>query len=246
MSPEEKARLVIDEKLRASGYVVQDVKEFNPAAACGVVVREWQTTSGPCDYLIFVDGTPCGLIEAKEHNKGEKLTAVAEQSKQYAKSEFKYATTNIDIRFVYEATDVLVRFCDYHDKDYRSREIFSFHRPEQLRSWLKDSGTLRNRLKSFPDFETAGYRKCQVNAITKLEKTFGENRPRALIQMATGAGKTYTAITNVYRLLKFAKAKRILFLVDTKNLGDRPRRSFANTGLPTMRGCFLSFTTSAV
>lgn len=226
MSPEEKARLVIDEKLSASGYVVQDVKEFNPAAACGVVVREWQTTSGPCDYLIFVDGTPCGLIEAKEHNKGEKLTAVAEQSKKYAESEFKYATTNIDIRFVYEATDVLVRFCDYHDKDYRSREIFSFHRPEQLRSWLKDSGTLRNRLKSFPDFETAGYRKCQVNAILKLEKTFEENRPRALIQMATGAGKTYTAITNVYRLLKFAKAKRILFLVDTKNLGEQAEEEF--------------------
>lgn len=121
---------------------------------------------------------------------------------------------------------MLVRFCDYHDKDYRSREVFSFHRPEQLRSWLKDSGTLRNRLKSFPDFEIAGYRKCQVNAIVGLEKTFGENRPRALIQMATGAGKTYTAIANVYRLLKFAKAKRILFLVDTKNLGEQAEEEF--------------------
>lgn len=91
MSPEEKARLVIDKKLKASGYAVQDVKEFNPMAACGVVVREWQTTTGPCDYLIFIDGTPCGLIEAKEHDKGEKLTAVAEQTRRYAESEFKYA-----------------------------------------------------------------------------------------------------------------------------------------------------------
>lgn len=91
MSPEEKARLVIDKKLKASGYVVQDVKEFNPTAACGVVVREWQTTTGPCDYLIFIDGAPCGLIEAKEHDKGEKLTAVAEQTRRYAESEFKYA-----------------------------------------------------------------------------------------------------------------------------------------------------------
>lgn len=93
MSPEEKARLVIDKKLKASGYAVQDVKEFNPMAACGVVVREWQTTTGPCDYLIFIDGTPCGLIEAKEHDKGEKLTAVAEQTRRYAESEFKYART---------------------------------------------------------------------------------------------------------------------------------------------------------
>ena len=226
MSPEEKARLVIDQKLMAAGYVVQDVKEFNPKASLGVAVREWQTTTGPCDYLIFVGGVPCGLIEAKEHNKGGELTAVAEQTKRYAQSEFKYAASNIDIRFAYEATDVLTRFCDYHDKDYRSREVFSFHKPEQLRLWMRDSDTLRNRLKDFPTFDTTGFRKCQVNAIVNLEKSFGENRPRALVQMATGAGKTYTAITNVYRLLKFAKAKRILFLVDTKNLGEQAEEEF--------------------
>lgn len=226
MSPEEKARLVIDAKLDKAGYVVQDVKEFNPKAALGVVVREWQTNSGPCDYLIFIDGVPCGLIEAKEHDKGEKLTTVADQTRRYAESEFKYAPADIDIRFAYEATDVLTRFCDYHDKDYRSREVFSFHRPEQLRIWLKDSDTLRNRLRAFPAFDEAGFRRCQVNAVVNLEKSLGANRPRALIQMATGAGKTYTAITNVYRLLKFAKAKRVLFLVDTKNLGEQAEEEF--------------------
>lgn len=210
----------------AAGYIVQDIKEFNPTAGCGVAVREWQTTTGPCDYLIFIDGIPCGLIEAKEHDKGEKLTSVAEQTKRYAESEFKYAPKDIDIRFAYEATDVLTRFCDYHDIDYRSREVFSFHRPEQLRAWLRDADTLRNRLRVFPAFDTTGFRKCQVNAIVNLERSFGENRPRALIQMATGAGKTYTAITNVYRLLKFAKAKRILFLVDTKNLGEQAEEEF--------------------
>ena len=210
----------------AAGYIVQDIKEFNPTAGCGVAVREWQTTTGPCDYLIFIDGIPCGLIEAKEHDKGEKLTSVAEQTKRYAESEFKYAPKDIDIRFAYEATDVLTRFCDYHDIDYRSREVFSFHRPEQLRAWLRGADTLRNRLRVFPAFDTTGFRKCQVNAIVNLERSFGENRPRALIQMATGAGKTYTAITNVYRLLKFAKAKRILFLVDTKNLGEQAEEEF--------------------
>ena len=89
---------------------MQDVKEFNPKAALGVVVREWQTNSGPCDYLIFIDGVPCGLIEAKKRDKGEKLTAVAEQTRRYAESEFKYAPADIDIRFAHEATDVLTRF----------------------------------------------------------------------------------------------------------------------------------------
>jgi type I restriction enzyme R subunit len=226
VDPEEKARLVIDDKLRAAGYIVQDVIEFNPTLSHGVAVREWQTDSGPCDYLIFIDGVPCGIIEAKAHDKGMKLSDVAEQTKRYAESKLKFAPADTEIRFAYEATDVLTRFCDYHDKEYRSREVFSFHKPEQLRAWLKESDTLRNRLRSFPAFDITGFRKCQVNAIVNLEKSFGENRPRALIQMATGAGKTYTAITNVYRLLKFAKAKRILFLVDTKNLGEQAEEEF--------------------
>lgn len=69
-------------------------------------------------------------------------------------------------------------------------------------------------------------RDCQVTAISNLEQSFRENRPKALIQMATGSGKTFTAITFIYRLLKFAKAKRVLFLVDTKNLGEQAEQEF--------------------
>ena len=226
MHPEEKARLVIDKKLEAAGYVVQDVKEFNPAAKLGVAVREFQTDSGPADYIIFIDKKPIGVIEAKAHDKGHTLTSVAEQTKRYAESQLKYATGTVDIRFAYEATDVLTHFCDYHDVAYRSREVYSFHRPEQLKAWLDDDDTLRNRLRAMPDFDDTGFRKCQTRAIVNLEKSLAQNKPRALVQMATGAGKTFTAITNAYRLLKFAKAKRVLFLVDTKNLGEQAEEEF--------------------
>lgn len=226
MNPEEKARLVIDKKLESCGYAVQDAKDFNPTASLGVAVREWQTDSGPVDYVIFIDRKLVGIIEAKAHDKGEQLTATAEQTRRYAESKFKYAPEDIDIRFAYEATDVLTRFCDYHDVDYRSREIFSFHKPEQLQRWINDDDTLRNRMKAFPDFDDTGFRKCQTNAVISLERSFANNRPRALIQMAPGSGKTYTAITSAYRLLKFAKAKRILFLVDTKNLGVQAEEEF--------------------
>ena len=91
---------------------------------------------------------------------------------------------------------------------------------------MKESDTLRNRLKSFPKLNEQGFRRCQITAINNLEKSFGENRLRALIQMATSAGKTYTAITAIYRLLKFCSAKRILFLVDTKNLGKQAMDEF--------------------
>ena len=228
MTPEAKARQNIDKMLVDSGYVLQDMKDFNPSAGHGVVVREFPTESGPVDYLILIRGKPVGVIEAKAEHKGEVLTAVAEQSLRYATSGLKYVSDTPDIRFAYESTGVLTYFCDYHDKKARSREVFSFHRPETLLEWLQDSDTLRNRMKAFPEFDKRGFRDCQTNAIIKLEESFSENRPRALIQMATGAGKTYTAITSSYRLLKFAKARRILFLVDTKNLGEQAEGEFLN------------------
>ena len=227
MSPEEKARLEIDKQLITCGYVLQDMSELNPAASKGVIVREYPTDTGEVDYLVFVNRKPVGVIEAKEINKGvELVTKVEKQTNRYANSKFKYID-NVDIRFVYESTGEITRFTDYHDMDYRSREIFTFHSPDELEELLNASDTLRNKLKNFPSFDTTGFRDCQVKAITSLEKSFSENKPRALIQMATGAGKTYTAITAIYRLLKFCDAKRILFLVDTKNLGKQAMDEFA-------------------
>lgn len=226
MTPEAKARIEIDKKLIAVGYLLQDMNEFNPAASLGVAVREFPTESGPVDYLLFINKIPIGVIEAKATDKGESLTSVADQSKRYAESGLKYIKTIPYIRFAYEATDLITHFCDYDDMKFRSREIFTFHKPETLEKWMQESDTLRNRLKTFPSFNQTGFRACQTEAILNLEKSFNDSRPRALIQMATGAGKTYTAITSVYRLLKVSKAKRILFLVDTKNLGEQAEEEF--------------------
>ncbi|MDR0500898.1 MAG: DEAD/DEAH box helicase family protein [Coriobacteriales bacterium] len=228
MTPEAKARVTIDKMLEASGYVLQDMKQFNRTASLGVAVREFPTQSGPVDYLLFVNGAPVGVVEAKAEDKGVSLSTVAEQSKRYAESGLKHMPDIPDIRFTYESTGAVTNFCDYHDQKARSREVFSFHRPETLAEWLKEADTLRNRMKSFPEFNRTGFRDCQVTAILNLEQSLAENKPRALIQMATGAGKTYTAITSVYRLIKHAKAKRILFLVDTKNLGEQAEGEFLN------------------
>jgi type I restriction enzyme R subunit len=91
---------------------------------------------------------------------------------------------------------------------------------------LSQPKTLRTRLHDIPALPEDGLRDCQITAINNLEKSFKDQRPKALIQMATGSGKTFTAITAVYRLLKYAKAKRILFLVDTKNLGEQAEGEF--------------------
>lgn len=226
LTPEAKARINIDKKLRDAGYVIQNMDSFNPVASLGVILREAQTNSGPVDYLIFIEGRPVGVIEAKPEARGTTLGVVAEQSLRYIKSGIKGLKEQPEIRFAYEATNIVIRFCDYKDEKARSREIFMFHTPAELQTLLKDNDTLRNRMKRFPELDAKGFRDCQVNAIVNLEKSFAENKPRALIQMATGAGKTFTAITSVYRLLKYANAKRILFLVDTKNLGEQAEEEF--------------------
>lgn len=226
MTPEAKAREEIDRKLAQSGWVIQDVKEVNLMASLGVAVREFPTSSGPVDYALFVDGIPVGVIEAKREEAGEFITSVETQSARYANSTFKWVKNDYKIRFAYEATNKLTRFTDYNDLKYRSRKIFSFHRPETLQLLLKQPDTIRNNLKNLPALKTEGFRKCQITAINNLDESFANNRPKALVQMATGAGKTFTAITAAYRLLKFGKMNRILFLVDTKGLGEQAEREF--------------------
>ncbi|MBR4401668.1 MAG: DEAD/DEAH box helicase family protein [Synergistes sp.] len=226
MTPEERARQLIDARLEKSGWIIQDFRSVNPVASLGVAVREYPTDTGPVDYALFVEGKPVGVIEAKKDELGENITAVEGQSERYANSTFKYIKNDHKIRFAYEATGQITRFTDYNDIKYRSRRIFSFHRPETLRALLSSKDTIRNNMKHFPAFDTTGFRKCQITAIKNLDASFADNRPRALMQMATGAGKTFTAITAAYRLLKFGKMRRILFLVDTKSLGEQAEREF--------------------
>lgn len=226
MTPEEIARLVIDDKLRQSGWVIQDMKKLNLSAALGVAVREFPTSTGEVDYALFVDGKPVGVAEAKREEKGESITDVEVQSGRYTNSTFKWIKNDYKIRFAYETTDKLIRFTDYNDIKYRSRTVFSFHRPETLFALLQQPDTIRNNMKHFPTLDEKGFRKCQVNAIKNLDNSFAENRPKALVQMATGAGKTFTAITDAYRLLKYGKMNRILFLVDTRGLGEQAEREF--------------------
>lgn len=224
-TPEQIARDKIDEMLRLAGWEVQPKSKVDIAASKGVAIREYQTDVGPADYVLFVDRKPVGIIEAKREEEGYKLTVVEEQSKSYANAKLKYLN-NDPLPFVYDSTGTITRFTDYRDPKPRGRNVFSFHKPETIAEWLKKERSLRKRLLSLPALDPKGLRPAQKVAINNLEKAFKKNRPKALIQMATGAGKTFTAATFVYRLLKHAEAKRILFLVDTKNLGEQAEQEF--------------------
>ncbi len=226
-NPEQIARDKIDSLLEHAGWKIQSKNKIDFSAGLGVAIREYQTDEGPADYVLFVNRKPVGVIEAKREEEGVNLTVVEEQSVRYANAKLKYLN-NEPLKYIYETTGTLTRFTDYSDPKPRSRTVFAFHKPETFAEWIRIGRSLRNRLQDFPSLDTSGLRPAQVRAVVNLEESFKNNRPRALIQMATGAGKTFTAITFIYRLLKFAKAKRILFLVDTRNLGEQAEQEFMN------------------
>ena len=225
-NPEQIARDAIDVRLRSAGWDVQSYKMLDLGSSLGVAVREYPTSVGPADYVLIADRKASGVVEAKQNRWGDKITTVEAQSSGYAAAQLKWVKNTEPLPFIYEATGVITRFTDARDPKPRSREVFSFHRPETLRDWLAQPKSFRGALHDLPPLDPAGLRKCQIAAITKLEDSLKEDRPRALVQMATGSGKTFTAITQVYRLLKHAKARRVLFLVDTRNLGEQAEQEF--------------------
>jgi type I restriction enzyme R subunit len=225
-NPEQIARDRIDQLLAQSGWVIQDFKKLNLAASTGVAVREYLTDVGPADYVLFVEGKSVGVIEAKRVEEGGKMSAHESQVEDYSKAKLKYIN-NEALPFIYLSTGEITRFANARDAKPRFREVFTFHKPETMVRWLRRSKSLRKALHDdIPDLITDGLRDCQIEAITNLEKSFADAKPKALVQMATGSGKTFTAITSVYRLLKHAKAERVLFLVDTKNLGEQAEGEF--------------------
>jgi type I restriction enzyme, R subunit len=227
--PEQEARKQIDAQLVACGWAVQDYKQFNPSGVRGIALREAPLKSGACDYLLLVDRKAVGVIEAKK--EGTLLSGVAEQSGHYAENlpDFISSVATGMLPFLYESTGVETFFRDERDPEPRSRRLFSFHRPETLAALASEPKTLRRRLANLPldyPLPSQNLRACQVEGITNLEESLAAAHPRALIQMATGAGKTYTACSATYRLIKHAGAKRVLFLVDRANLGRQAMGEF--------------------
>jgi len=244
-TPEQEARETIDKMLDQSGWDVQDVDNANIHAKKGVAIREFPLNKGHgyADYLMYVDGKAAGVIEAKK--VGNTLTGVEIQSDKYKTG----LPDNLPawyrpLPFCYQSTGVETRFTNDLDPVPRSRDIFSFHRPETFEEWLNDDtpvplekaaekqtpygklSTLNLRLKQMPELIEEGLWPAQIIAVKNLENSLSKNRPRALIQMATGSGKTFTAINFIYRLIKFAKARRVLFLVDRGNLGRQTLKEF--------------------
>ncbi len=225
MTPEQRSRQRIDQLLRDSGWLVQDCAEMDISAGLGVAVREFPLKSGFADYLLYVDGRVIGVVEAKP--EGHTLTGVETQSAKY-KDGLPPGLPHfvLPLPLAYESTGEVTQFTNALEPDARSREVFTFHRPDELLRLVNLDAQVRTLLRQMPDLNTGRLWRVQVESICNLEKSLADNRPRSLIQMATGSGKTYTAVSSCYRLIRFAKARRILFLVDRNNLGRQTLNEF--------------------
>ncbi|MGH7078473.1 MAG: DEAD/DEAH box helicase family protein, partial [Acetobacteraceae bacterium] len=227
-APEQKARRKIDAGLTAAGWIVQDKEDLDLTAGRGVAVREFAMKPGFgfADYLLYVDRKAAGAVEAKSTGT---LTGVEPQSGKYAAGlPDNLPAHRRPLPFLFESNGSVTFFTNGLDPVPRSRQVFKFPRPETLAEWAAQPAQLRARLKEMPPLDEAGLWAVQARAIRNLEESFGRADPRALIQMATGSGKTFTAVNVAYRLLKFVNAKRILFLVDRGNLGKQTEDEFAN------------------
>ena len=260
MTPEAKARTNIDNMLEQSGWVIQDRDTMNLYAGLGVAVREFvlKPGHGTADYFLFVDGKPVGVVEAKP--VGHSLTGVETQSGKYSMGLPDNLPAPIKpLPFIYESTGAETHFTNGLDPDPRSRWVFSFHRPETFAEWLNGSArswnvglqqaagtqapyttgySLRRNLTTMPPLDSSGLWPVQERAIQRLEESLALAKPKALVQMATGSGKTFMACNLVYRLIKYAGARRILFLVDRSNLGRQTLREFQGFTTPEERRKF--------
>ena len=239
LAREAKARKAIDEQLVAAGWVVQGKDEIDVNVGPGVATREFPLDKphGRVDYLLFLDGQPAGVIEAKpegttlvevEHQSGKYVEGLPDWMKPLSIRSRSYTSPPAPRRGL--RTAMTLRLV--------AARVFTFHRPETLAEWSRqiaedpDAPTFRARLKVMPKLDATRLWKVQAKAIANLEESLPEDRPRALIQMATGSGKTFTAANISYRLIRHAEAKRILFLVDRSSLGEQTKLEFDKFDVP--------------
>lgn len=223
MKPEEKSRQKIDQWLTEAGWKVINRNEFE-ANSTAVAVREGLLKGNKeVDYFLFINGKAIAVLEAKREEIDVSTNVVCDQVESYARGVPNYYTAyQKPIPFLYTSNGKQLFFRDFRKKDSSFEEIFSMHKPKKLVKLLG----IDDPFAGLPMLNEKGLRKCQYDAIVGLEQSFKNGEDRALMILATGAGKTYTACMFSYRFLSYTPMKRILFLVDRNNLGKQAEGEF--------------------
>lgn len=223
MTPEEKARQKIDQWFTDAGWEVINRDEYEPTSTA-VAIREGLLKSNlEADYFLFINGKAVGVLEAKREETDAFSSKVCEQAALYARSVPNiYQTYQKPLPFIFTSNGKELYFCDFREQDHYFKQIMTIPTPHEL---VKKLG-INDYFAGLPTLRKKGLRDCQYEAITELEKSFRSGQKRALMVLATGAGKTYTACLATYRMLSYTPMRRVLFLVDRNNLGKQAEGEF--------------------
>ena len=223
MTPEEKARIKIDQWFADAGWEVINRDDYEPTCTA-VAIREGLLKGNlEADYFLFINGKAVGVLEAKREETDTFSSKVCEQAALYAKSVPNiYQTYQKPLPFIFTSNGKELYFCDFREQDHYFKQIMTIPTPHEL---VKKLG-INDYFAGLPTLHKKGLRDCQYEAITELEKSFRSGQKRALMVLATGAGKTYTACLAAYRMLSYTPMRRVLFLVDRNNLGKQAEGEF--------------------
>ena len=223
MTPEEKARQKIDQWFADAGWKVINREDYETTCTA-VAIREGLLNGNlEADYFLFINGKAIGVLEAKREDIDALSDKVCEQAVLYARNVPNiYQAYQKPLPFIFTSNGKELYFCDFREQDSCFKQIMTIPTPHEL---VKKLG-IEDTFAGLPTLEKKGLRDCQYEAITELEKSFRSGQNRALMVLATGAGKTYTACLAAYRLLSYTPMRRILFLVDRNNLGKQAEGEF--------------------
>ena len=223
MLPEEKARIKIDQGFYDAGWEVVNRDQYTPTSTA-VAIREGLLKGNlEADYFLFINGKAVGVLEAKREEVDVSSGIVSDQVVTYAKNIPQYYQAyQRPLPLLYKSNGKIVLFKDYRDNDSDFEEINRIHTPWEI---VKVLG-IDDPFAGLPTLRSKRLRDCQYEAVTELEKSFRIGQNRALMVLATGAGKTYTACLTAYRMLAYTPMRRVLFLVDRNNLGKQAETEF--------------------
>jgi type I restriction enzyme R subunit len=224
----------IDTRLKSQGWKLLrfsanlELKKLDKCA-----VEELPTRNGPADYALFVGGQCLGIVEVKKVAVNPQN--VLEQAKRYARGVFDAVSEwkGFRVPFLYASNGTLIWHLDTRTDKLVSRQVSDFHTPEALEVKFAQDGTAaRAYLLDTPPEQIQGLRPYQRDSILAVEQAMLNGRRDMMVAMATGTGKTYLTVAQIYRLLESGLARRILFLVDRKALAAQAVREFNSFNTP--------------
>ena len=190
--------------------------------------EEHETANGPADYALWLDNHIVGIVEAKKVTLGAQnvLTQAARYAKGLAGSPYDFGGHRCP--FLYSTSGEVIWFHDVRHPLNRSRQVAQFHTPAALQELLgRDLDAACEKLIGLPH-DHPKLRPYQKEANAAVDQAIAARKRHLLLAMATGCGKTFTLVNQIYRLMKSGVAKRVLFLVDRRALAAQAVRAFAS------------------